>query len=188
MNCEYTVKRLCNCLIIFGATPMGEFARLLKEMPATAVIDLRLAKYLGATIVSGTPDDLAALAALNLPPCEAVQNEINAAIQTGQPALAHWLAHGERGLSSEALAKALFGIPHSAGTDHPRDTSDVNRCVQMLEQTHSAHRLGEARNLSKAWAALVPHWADLSDPLRPESERNQQLRELLTPKAHALSM
>lgn len=77
-----------------------------------------------------------------------------------------WLAFGERGLSSEALAHHLSGLPivkKQQDLNHtPRDSYDFRRCLLMLEACPSiASKLHTMATVSHDWARLVTFWEDL---------------------------
>lgn len=76
-----------------------------------------------------------------------------------------WLATGERGLSSEAIAHHLAGLPiknNFGTTHHPVDPSDLRRCRLLLDAVPAlADRIGEMANVSPAWAALVNAWGEI---------------------------
>lgn len=75
-----------------------------------------------------------------------------------------WLAHGERGASSEAIFSYLTGIPLSTRYCYPHDSGDLRRCRRLLKAVPQFEaRIGEMRNVSPQWAALVDHWGELCD-------------------------
>lgn len=93
------------------------------------------------------------------------------------PGLTEWLMSGERGLSSECMARHLTGRParsRSTGeADYPLDPSDFRRCLQLLNAT-----LGMRENLplmataSPTWARLVDRWADIEALFLEEQAEN----------------
>lgn len=180
---SYTTQSICRCMVIHGSVPIQQMVGLMSSMPDGAVMSLRLGRRLGATLVAGLPQDLDALDALNLPPCDAIQAEMDEANRRSLPELAHWLNHGDCGASSEALAKALFGIPQSAGIAHPRDASDLARCVQLLAVTNSAHRISEAASISPEWKALVAHWDAITDPTLDHAACSERIHALTQRRA-----
>jgi hypothetical protein len=73
-----------------------------------------------------------------------------------------WLAHGERGVSSEAIFSYLTGGPINGRLSPPYDTGDLRRCRRLLHAVPEfAARIGEMRNVSSQWAALVDRWDEL---------------------------
>lgn len=75
----------------------------------------------------------------------------------------HWLAHGEVGFSSKAMAMwlAFDTVPREPHC-HPHDPSDFDRCLKLLdaapwlrENLHKMARLGHE------WAALVSRWDEI---------------------------
>ena len=57
--------------------------------------------------------------------------------------IATWLIEGERGLSSEAIARtALSGRPSGFTESWPYDPSDLRRCLLLLEQAPEGARGG----------------------------------------------
>ncbi|WCE39147.1 hypothetical protein PGC08_14230 [Brevibacterium sp. BDJS002] len=76
--------------------------------------------------------------------------------------IVHWLATGERGISSDAIVSHLTGVPvggRSGFGSYPYDPSDFNRCRKLLESCPELrlelHRMAE---LGPVWAALVERW------------------------------
>ena len=82
-----------------------------------------------------------------------------------------WLALGERGMSSEAIALTTLGIhPIGHRASWPHDPGDLCRCLLLLEQVPETHENGLlvlAKRCPK-WTALVNVWDRLSETLRPE--------------------
>lgn len=183
----YEVKVIQNCRLIFGEVPLSDMAGLLRSFGKNAIMDINLAKRVGALMVIGAPEDIQALWAMNLPPSAANQAEHDNLMKQGFPRVAHWLLHGERGLSSEAMCKALYGVPACARQDHPRDGDDFRRCVLFLDQTESRsdpNLWKQLRALSAEWAALVAHWAEIETLLKDDLAKNghrcsQAIRALL---------
>ena len=101
--------------------------------------------------------------------------------------IATWLIEGERGLSSEAIARtALSGRPSGFREAWPYDPSDLRRCLLLLEQAPEAREAGLvvlARRWPE-WAALVNVWDDLSETLRSEIGETLPLRGS-APKTYA---
>ena len=82
-----------------------------------------------------------------------------------------WLAIGERGLSSEAIALTALGLePTGYRASWPHDPADLRRCLLLLEAVPETRQNG-LRVLAKRcpkWAALVEAWDRLSETLRSE--------------------
>ena len=85
---------------------------------------------------------------------------------------AHWLAYGERGMSSESIMRAATGgDPGRWGWTEPADLDDFRRCGLLLAEIPEARgaafsRLAEG---SRAWAALIERWADIVALLEEEA-------------------
>jgi hypothetical protein len=77
-----------------------------------------------------------------------------------------WLANGERGLSSNAIATKLSGIdcmlyePRGWETLlYPSDHDDFKRCMKLLDQVPEfRERLYEMKDVSEVWSRLVDNW------------------------------
>ena len=83
--------------------------------------------------------------------------------------LTMWLASGERGLSSEAIALTALGERPSR-TPWPLDPEDLRRCLLLLEEAPESREDGLlvlAERCPK-WASLVNVWDRLSESLRSE--------------------
>ena len=82
-----------------------------------------------------------------------------------------WLAVGERGLSSEAIALTTLGLrPTGRQASWPHDPADLRRCLLLLEEAPETRENGLlvlAKRCPK-WAALVNVWDRLSETLRSE--------------------
>ena len=93
-----------------------------------------------------------------------------------------WLATGERGLSSEAIALTTLGLrPTGWRASWPLDPADLRRCLLLLEavpETREKGLLVLAKRCSK-WAALVRVWDRLSETLHSE------IGETLPPRGSA---
>ena len=99
-----------------------------------------------------------------------------------------WLAVGERGLSSEAIALTTLGLkPTGFRASWPHDPADLRRCLLLLQEVPETREKGLlvlAERCSR-WAALVKVWDRLSETLR--SEIGESLPERgSAPKTYAL--
>ena len=91
-----------------------------------------------------------------------------------------WLATGERGLSSEAIALTTLGLgPTGWRASWPLDPADLRRCLLLLEQVPETRERGLLVLAKRCprWAALVNVWDRLSETLRSE------IGEALPPRA-----
>ncbi len=99
-----------------------------------------------------------------------------------------WLAVGERGLSSEAIALTTLGLrPTGRRASWPLDPADLRRCLLLLEavpETRENGLLVLAKRCPR-WAALVKVWDRLSETLRSETGENLPPRGS-APKTYAL--
>lgn len=177
----FTVKTMCGCRLIFGPVPASEFAMLAHGFSKKALMATDIADLIGASFVIGEPGDLAELRKQDLPVSEKRHNDYLAANALGIHKVAMWLRQGERGLSSNAMCKRIFGVPHSAGVDHPHDPDDLHRCVLFLGATESSDKISIMADVSPAWGRLVPVWSQLVDSLRAEMKAGRS-----APKTYAL--
>lgn len=99
------------------------------------------------------------------------------------PGLMEWLLHGERGLSSEAIAQQLTGGACSG--NHPWDPDDFRRCELLLRQCPGMRRhLPKMRVVSQEWARLVDRWDEIVAAM--EAEGCFDLRRWNAPRSYAL--
>jgi hypothetical protein len=72
-----------------------------------------------------------------------------------------WIANGETGLSSKAMAFCACDIPFE-GNHNPADPADFNRCLKLIsaipEVKENFHKIAK---LSKRWKNLIENWDDL---------------------------
>lgn len=89
-------------------------------------------------------------------------------------AILSWLAVGETGESSKAIAFKMIGQGYSRGfPTHPRDPDDLNRCLKLLEAVPQIRpRLTEMREVSPEWAALVDQWDEIEASFLEEAGPN----------------
>ena len=96
--------------------------------------------------------------------------------------IAAWLALGERGLSSEAIAITTLGAYVTGRrAAWPLDPADLRRCLLLIEQVPEAREQGVdvLAKRSPQWAALADIWDDLAKTLRAE------IGEALPPRGSA---
>lgn len=164
----FTVKSIGGCRIVYGRIPVDEFSMLSSGFSHKALIATDIADRIGASLVIGEPADLESLRKQSLPVSEKRQADYDRALGLGLGDVALWLRDGERGMSSNALCKQLFGVPADAGRDHPHDPGDLRRCVAFLDAANAHDRIGEMACVSLEWAALVPEWTTLVQCLANE--------------------
>jgi hypothetical protein len=83
-----------------------------------------------------------------------------------------WLAHGERGISSNTVFTHLTGIDalRDWHSDIPYDPADLRRCRLLLESCPElAAAFPKMREVSPAWDALVERWDELCKLMDDES-------------------
>lgn len=105
-----------------------------------------------------------------------MQNEHTALIsQETINRLMIWLVCGSTGISSKCLAATIMSNGDTTAKDergarmHPRDSSDFDRCVQLLRQVpEMRHHLSIMRPVSKYWEVLVDHWDEIETLLDNE--------------------
>jgi hypothetical protein len=103
----------------------------------------------------------------------------------------HWLANGERGVSSEAIVSQLTGERvgrADRGYDHPYDSDDFRRCEVLLREVPLARlTFPQMAERSPVWAGLVEAWDDIVAMFEAETPgafvRNYRGR--LSPRANA---
>ena len=72
-----------------------------------------------------------------------------------------WLAHGERGISSETIFSVLTGIDVLRGwrKSHPYDPDDLRRCRILLEKCPELQKdFHKMSKVSNTWEILVKNW------------------------------
>lgn len=80
-----------------------------------------------------------------------------------------WLAHGERGLSSETIVGRLCGLPLTQYESAPLDLDDLRRCVRLLDACPELRPLlPRMTSVSPEWERLVARWDQLEATFRKE--------------------
>lgn len=102
--------------------------------------------------------------------------------------LLDWYALGERGCSSECIARIVSGrqkrLPEPRDVSHPLDPGDLRRCMLLLRLLPMGS-IERMRGVSRPWTVLVEHWAELETLVYKEFESGaaprcyERLRELL---------
>lgn len=165
---RFTVQNICGCRIVYGSIPASEMGMLTHGFSKNALMAVDIADRIGAVFVIGEPDDLEELRQMNLPISDKRRADHLAASQLDLPKVASWLADGERGASSNAMCKRIFGIPASAGADHPHDPADLRRCLLFLDATEAHDKISLMSDVSEQWGRLVARWGELVPVFREE--------------------
>ena len=164
----FSIQNISGCRIVFGSVPISEFTMLMHGFSKKALMDIGLANRIGAAFVIGEPEKIDALRKMDLPVSQQRLQEYQDAITSGagdgeNHCVAVWLRDGDRGKSSNAMCKRFFGVPQSAGNDHPHDPDDLSRCIAFLDHTQSHGRIYLMRDVSLQWSALVDAWTEIVD-------------------------
>lgn len=156
-----TIQNICSCRIVFGQIPASQMGMLTHGFSKKALMATDIADRIGALLVIGEPDDLEKLRRMNLPVSEKRQADYLAASKIGLLDVASWLRDGERGSSSNAMCKRIFGIPADAGASHPHDPDDLRRCLLFLDATEAHDKIAFMLDVSEQWGRLVASWGEL---------------------------
>jgi hypothetical protein len=144
----------------FGPQPMDFLSRAADLCGNGAVLDTDVARMAGATLAAG---DSAALAALRSRlEAGALEAQRAATPNVGTSEL-HWLAHGERGTSSNTMFSVLTGVDACRDhRDHPHDPADFDRCLRLLAAVPRLRLLlPKMAEEGPVWAALVARWDEI---------------------------
>lgn len=89
---------------------------------------------------------------------------------TFEQKIVNWLANGETGISSEAIAFMMLGIVPGRSMA-PCDPSDFKRCLKLIiEVPEIRPRLNEMKVLSKDWERLIDNWEEVERSFMEEVE------------------
>lgn len=178
---EFKIQLLSGCRVVFGMVPMSEMSMLLHGYSERAVMSHSLADLMGASFVIGEPEDIEHLKNSNPPvSIERLFEGATAEPNHGRE-VADWLRYGERGASSNALCKRIFGIPSDAGIAHPLDPDDFRRCRLFLSATSSEDKIHLMKNVSPEWRRLAKRWREISQLFEEEAALGKH-----APKTYAL--
>jgi hypothetical protein len=169
----------------YGPQPMDWLSKAAKLCGKTAIVDPDVARMAGANLAAGDPDALQALRKL----LEAGAMEAAQAANPGMtPAAVKWLAHGERGVSSNTIFTYLTGVDACNGDmGHPHDPSDFRRCRLLLEQVPELQPLLPGmKTASRAWSSLVAKWDDICNSMDTEMPYWRDARGGTAPQTYAL--
>lgn len=71
-----------------------------------------------------------------------------------------WIASGEVGQSSKAMAMTACGVPSEG--DYPLDPADLNRCLKMLNAVPEVRdHFDKIAALGVVWGRLIARWAEI---------------------------
>lgn len=78
----------------------------------------------------------------------------------------HWLIHGEKGISSKAMASAVIceqpDRTWASFGNHPSDPADLNRCLKFLSMVPEARQhIDKVAALSDQWGKLIARWDEV---------------------------
>jgi hypothetical protein len=122
---------------VFGEVPLSEINTLTHGFSKKAVMATDIADLVGAAFVIGEPENIEMLRRQSLPVSQKRQQDFQAAEDRGEHRLAMWLRQGERGASSNAMSKRLFGLPQDAhGFSRGRFKQEKMRIEKLRNLTY----------------------------------------------------
>jgi len=97
----------------------------------------------------------------------------------------NWLANGETGSSSKAMAFCFAGVDCDLNA-HPYDPGDFNRCLLFLDAVAATRAdMCLLRSLSCTWSRLVDRWDEIENCFLDEAGFNW-CKAKKAPKTYAL--
>ena len=85
--------------------------------------------------------------------------------------LLEWFAKGETGLSSTHMATVSGGA--SGNSSHPRDPSDLNRCIKLVDEVPEVREhFAQIAATTPQWGIVIANWDDLASRLKSEANGN----------------
>lgn len=169
------------CRIVYGPIPLSEVDTLMCGFSKKALMAVDIADRIGASFVIGEPKDIEALRKIELPVSENRQNDYLDALQHGVHDVAMWLRNGERGLSSNAMCKRIFGVPADAGINTPQDPDDLRSCLLFLDAANAHDKVLMMAGVSPEWERLVAAWDQIVTTFWEEMQSGNA-----APKTYAL--
>ena len=89
-------------------------------------------------------------------------------MKTVEQRIIPWFLSGDTGLSSKTICAHMMGIPYEG--DAPSDTSDLGRCIRLLELVPEwKPRIKEMAQHGPAWAGLIGQWEHIVGLYKNES-------------------
>ncbi len=173
----YVCETVSGCSLLFAlpgesGIPVSALQSVARRHGRGCVMDTDMARIHGAVIVAGKPEDLARLR--EAPETVRKAGAIAARLPATLSAEAmRWAVHGEQGLSSQTLFRALAGVGVPGAREeisNPHDISDVRRCLLLIEQVPEFQgRLAEMAALSPEWGVLAEIWDRLAATIGDEA-------------------
>lgn len=175
------IKERHGCLIAYADgpedTPLHALIRITRRTPDRIVMDLHIARLLGALLVGGRKADLQRLrkAAEVEALARAKEGYRNHLHRLSEAAL-NWLAIGEQDAASQALFAITVGVaPIGYAADKsvhaPETARHFARCGSLYEAVPEVRAQFErARKLGRTWSAVVDRWDEIM-PLHRAGKR-----------------
>lgn len=98
------------------------------------------------------------------------------------PWLKKWIQGDDTGTSSLTIAHSMVGAADLLQrSDAPHDTSDVGRCVRLLDKAAEngedwRSRMAEVVGVCPAWKPLLPIWADVEAAYREDRRAQDEVK------------
>ena len=189
---EASVVRLTKVLVGDGAlTPEG--GAISKSTETAIKSEGGAAEFNKARVSTDTPPVRESTAA---PPgrveiertSRAVDHNNDGALNTLNAKIQEWLAHGQVGASSKAMAAAAGCLGEDARSSaYPLDPDDLNRCLLLLEAVPEIReRFDAIATISPTWARLIAKWDQLESSFLKEAGRNWSKGNTGAPKTFAM--
>ena len=177
------IEKRHDCVIAYTdpgvGMPLSALPSIARKAPKGAVMDIHVARLLGAMVVAGLPDDLERLRADAEPEALVRAQRAYAAVSDRMsPEALRWLGVGEQGKSSMALFAATVGVTPEGVRDRsdltafPLDADDFRRCALLYDAVPEVRvNLPRARDIHPVWAGLVDQWDDLMEIYRSKDNK-----------------
>lgn len=168
------------CRVVRQPFAMGDMAKIIKGLPASAMFGINLAKRMGAVMVLGTPENLAKLEkSVKLEGSSFLEEKWRKKL--GESASA-WVENGSIGASSNYMLFVLKGfnadawlekgnpLERPSRVDHPHDPDDMTRCRKLLEAAPELKlTFDKMASRSPQWSVLVRHWNAICQSMDKET-------------------
>jgi len=153
-----------------GAISVEDYSKLDEFLGPGAVMNMDVARMAGFDFAAGFAEDIQTIKCRLAPGAVSAQYaDLSAQSKEALTSEAiHWLAIGERGLSSDFIFESVTGVQTLSGSwagvaHHPRDLADFRRCQLLLEFCPEIAAKFHSTMASKSpvWASLVGCWQDI---------------------------